>query len=149
MKFSKAYEPNQYEPDIYALWEKSGGLNTQLKYAGDFALWLSFFRHAKLYRADVLIGGFRRWSDQQLSVSGLDKYEEECRKVLQNEIISKEDLRVIKNYARVRRLNKLIARLRIKLDLETRYKLKHFGYPHKIYYSFTENRFCKARTIDL
>ena len=24
MKFSKTYEPNQYEPDIYALWEKSG-----------------------------------------------------------------------------------------------------------------------------
>ena len=24
MKFSKAYEPNQYESDIYALWEKSG-----------------------------------------------------------------------------------------------------------------------------
>ena len=24
MKFSKAYEPNQFEPDIYALWEKSG-----------------------------------------------------------------------------------------------------------------------------
>ncbi len=24
MKFSKTYEPNQYEPDVYALWEKSG-----------------------------------------------------------------------------------------------------------------------------
>ncbi len=24
MKFSKAYEPDQYEPEIYALWEKSG-----------------------------------------------------------------------------------------------------------------------------
>jgi len=24
MKFSKAYEPNQFEPDIYALWESSG-----------------------------------------------------------------------------------------------------------------------------
>ena len=24
MKFSKAYEPNEYEPDVYALWEKSG-----------------------------------------------------------------------------------------------------------------------------
>ncbi len=24
MKFSKAYEPNQYEPDVYAMWEKSG-----------------------------------------------------------------------------------------------------------------------------
>ncbi len=27
MKFSKAYEPNQYEPDIYALWEKSGAFH--------------------------------------------------------------------------------------------------------------------------
>ena len=24
MKISKAYEPNEYEPDVYALWEKSG-----------------------------------------------------------------------------------------------------------------------------
>ena len=24
MKFSKTYEPNEYEPDVYALWEKSG-----------------------------------------------------------------------------------------------------------------------------
>ena len=24
MKFSKTYEPNQYEPDVYAMWEKSG-----------------------------------------------------------------------------------------------------------------------------
>ena len=24
MKLAKAYEPNHYEPDIYAMWEKSG-----------------------------------------------------------------------------------------------------------------------------
>ena len=27
MKFSKAYEPNEYETDIYALWEQSGAFS--------------------------------------------------------------------------------------------------------------------------
>ena len=27
MKLAKAYEPNQYEPNIYAMWEKSGAFN--------------------------------------------------------------------------------------------------------------------------
>lgn len=27
MKLAKSYEPNQYEPDIYAMWEKSGAFN--------------------------------------------------------------------------------------------------------------------------
>ncbi len=29
MKFSKTYEPNQYEPDVYALWEKSGAFKPE------------------------------------------------------------------------------------------------------------------------
>ncbi len=34
MKFSKTYEPNEYEPDVYALWEKSGAFKpTQHKNA--------------------------------------------------------------------------------------------------------------------
>lgn len=31
MKFSKAYEPNQYEPDVYAMWEKSGAFKPSNK----------------------------------------------------------------------------------------------------------------------
>ena len=31
MKFSKAYEPNQYEPDVYAMWEKSGAFKPNNK----------------------------------------------------------------------------------------------------------------------
>lgn len=31
MKFSKAYEPNHYEPDVYAMWEKSGAFKANNK----------------------------------------------------------------------------------------------------------------------
>ena len=31
MKFSKAYEQNQYEPDVYAMWEKSGAFKPSNK----------------------------------------------------------------------------------------------------------------------
>jgi glycosyltransferase involved in cell wall biosynthesis len=126
-----------------SLWEKTEGLNTQLKYAGDFALWLSFFRHAKLYQTSALVGGFRKWSSHQLSVAHIDKYEEECRSVLQNEEISKEDILILKRYNKIRKINKIIAKLRIRLDLETRYKKKYFGYPPRIYYSMDEGRFIK------
>ena len=124
-----------------SLWEKTGGLNTQLKYAGDFALWLSFFRHAKLYRTDALIGGFRTWCNQQLSVASRDKYEEECRTVLQSEVISREDFCIINKYYRICRLNRLIAKLRVRVDLESRFRSKYFGIPSKIFYSFSERKF--------
>jgi hypothetical protein len=43
-----------------SLWDKAGGqLDSSLRMAGDFELWIRFFRHARLYSADVLIGGFR------------------------------------------------------------------------------------------
>ena len=39
MKFSKAYEPDQYEPEIYALWEKSGAFKpTENKNADNYTI---------------------------------------------------------------------------------------------------------------
>jgi len=39
MKFSKAYEPNEYEPDVYALWEKSGAFKpTDNKNANNYCI---------------------------------------------------------------------------------------------------------------
>ena len=39
MKFSKAYEPDQYEPEIYALWEKSGAFKpTENKKAENYTI---------------------------------------------------------------------------------------------------------------
>ena len=39
MKFSKTYEPNEYEPDVYALWEKSGAFTpTANKNAANYTI---------------------------------------------------------------------------------------------------------------
>lgn len=41
------------------LYEKAGGLDIGMKYAGDYDLWCRFARHAPLYTCNVVMGGFR------------------------------------------------------------------------------------------
>lgn len=127
------------------LWNKTKGLNTNLKYAGDFALWLVFFRYAKLYRTNALIGGFRQWSNNQLSHNDMNKYEKECNDVLKNETISQEDAQIISKYKKICKLNRVISKSRFlfKINLEQRFRNKHFGYTPIIYYSFEQKRFVK------
>jgi glycosyltransferase involved in cell wall biosynthesis len=64
------------------IWEKSGGkLNTGLKLAGDFELWLRFFGYEKLYTVSALIGGFR-FRKEQLSKSNEQEYLKEVKNSL-------------------------------------------------------------------
>lgn len=57
-----------------SLWQKAGShMNTSLQYAGDFELWVRFFRYAQLYTVDALLGGFR-YHDKQKTAAGLDSY---------------------------------------------------------------------------
>jgi len=45
-----------------SLWEKAGGYvdaSGRCGHVADFELWVRFFRHARLYTVDALIGGFR------------------------------------------------------------------------------------------
>lgn len=66
-----------------SLWDKSGGLNTDLKLAADFNLWTKFAQYAELYSVAVPLSSFRlRPGEQQSSVSG-DKYKEEVESVCQ------------------------------------------------------------------
>ena len=68
------------------LWNKAGKmLNRNLKYAGDFDLWLRFFRFEELYVTDALIAGFRKHRFGQLS-SSLKNYLNEIKQVLDHEI---------------------------------------------------------------
>lgn len=65
------------------LWDKGGStLNTSLKYAGDFALWLKFFDLAELYCVNTIMGGFRGRSKNQFSVERLDDYRSEANNLL-------------------------------------------------------------------
>jgi glycosyltransferase involved in cell wall biosynthesis len=59
-----------------SLWEKAGGrMDSSCRNGADFELWIRFFRHAKLYPVDSLIGGFRDHGDSL----GLTNMEEMCR----------------------------------------------------------------------
>jgi glycosyltransferase involved in cell wall biosynthesis len=68
-----------------SLWEKAGSrVDDSRRYASDFELWVRFFQHAKLYSADVLIGGFRAHGDSL----GLQDMEL-CHRI-QDEVIEEE-----------------------------------------------------------
>ncbi len=74
-----SYGHNKYsmflQPELYIqqestfwrreLWKKAGSkLNTSLKYAGDFELWLRFNKYSQIYITDSLIAGFRYRKNQ-------------------------------------------------------------------------------------
>ena len=68
-----------------SLWERAGGrVDDSRRNASDFELWVRFFRYAKLYSVDALIGGFRSHPDS----IGLQNLAE-CHRI-HDEIIEKE-----------------------------------------------------------
>ncbi|HEV2523226.1 MAG TPA: glycosyltransferase family 2 protein [Candidatus Acidoferrales bacterium] len=68
-----------------SLWEKSGGyVDASRREGSDFELWVRFFRHARLYSVNALIGGFRVHYDSL----GLTK-PVECQRI-HDEIIAAE-----------------------------------------------------------
>jgi glycosyltransferase involved in cell wall biosynthesis len=69
-----------------SLWEKAGSrLATDLKLAGDFELWVRFFRSARLYTLDALLGGFRVQAKQK-TASGMPRYYAEVASVVKREL---------------------------------------------------------------
>lgn len=64
------------------LWQKSGGIDINLRYAGDYALWISFARYAPLWIIYAPISVFRK-REGQLS-SNMVKYREEQKKIHPN-----------------------------------------------------------------
>jgi glycosyltransferase involved in cell wall biosynthesis len=76
-----------------SLWERAGArVDDSRRSASDFELWVRFFRYAKLYAVDAIIGGFRSHPDS-LGLQNL----EECHRI-QDEIIENE-LAFMKNVA--------------------------------------------------
>jgi glycosyltransferase involved in cell wall biosynthesis len=68
-----------------SLWERAGSrVDDSRRNASDFELWVRFFRYAKLYSVDALIGGFRSHPDS-LGLQDLA----ECHRI-HDEIIEKE-----------------------------------------------------------
>lgn len=63
------------------LWNKAGGkVDSSLRLAGDLDLWLRFLMLEKLYRCEVLVGGFR-FRSGQLSVDQRERYMKEALEI--------------------------------------------------------------------
>jgi glycosyltransferase involved in cell wall biosynthesis len=79
--YMKDYKYIQQESTFWrrSLWEKAGSsLNVNLKYAGDFELWLRFFDFEPLYCLRTVVGQFRLRTSNQFSLERLDDYNREC-----------------------------------------------------------------------
>jgi len=67
------------------LWERAGGyVNEGFRAEGDFELWVRFFRHARLYPVDALIGGYR-FHEDALSWSNQSGYDRTCDEIAARE----------------------------------------------------------------
>ena len=92
------------------LYDKVGGLNATLRYAGDFDLWLRFSRFEKMYICPSLLGGFRLSTEGQLSLL-TDKYEKEVFDCIKLEC-KEDDAKTLASDKRRKRIISLIERLK-------------------------------------
>lgn len=86
-----------------SLWEKAGSkIDTSYKYAGDFWLWMEFFKYSRLYVTPAPIGIFRRRSGQK-SVDGRSQYIQEVERIVNDEIknLSKDEKLRLKWFKRI------------------------------------------------
>ena len=107
-----------------SLWEKIGGhLDTNLRLAGDFDLWVRFINIAPLYVVNTPIGTYRV-REGQLSQM-MDRYMAEVEMSIKNNPLSKEEMVLVKRYERklkwAERINKLLV-----LNGERIVRLRHF-----------------------
>lgn len=115
------------------LWNKiDAEFPFSLKLAGDFALWMLFFRHAKLYSVEAPLGGFRYRKSNQKTLDSMDLYLQEAKEILNQEILlldayTKNHLNKMKLY---QKLLKATKRLNIN-SLKCKY-FSMFDYPDRI-----------------
>jgi hypothetical protein len=75
-----------------SLWDRAGGrLDTRYRAAGDFDLWVRFFRHAQLHSVDALVGGYRRHPNS-LSQANPESYTRTCDEIADRELESSAGL---------------------------------------------------------
>jgi glycosyltransferase involved in cell wall biosynthesis len=81
-----------------SLWERAGGrVDDSRRSASDFELWVRFFRYAKLYAVDALIGGFRSHPDS-LGLQNLEECHRIQDEIIEQELASMKNVRPLKTF---------------------------------------------------
>lgn len=144
------YYTIQQESVIFkrSLFEKAGGrLDETMKYAGDFEMWMRFFRTgAKLYSTDILFGGFRRHDFGQLT-SAINEYRKEVIDVYKKLEWTEEEKQVTQKIRRMEKWHLKIPFLRGKMGWNDTY-LSLFDFPSGIRYDHKGKRFFLSGKTD-
>jgi glycosyltransferase involved in cell wall biosynthesis len=81
-----------------SLWDRAGGrVDDSRRSASDFELWVRFFRHAKLYPVDALIGGFRSHPDS-LGLRNLEECHNIHEEILAQEVATLPDASLLRKF---------------------------------------------------
>jgi glycosyltransferase involved in cell wall biosynthesis len=81
-----------------SLWERAGSrVDDSRRNASDFELWLRFFRYAKLYSVDALIGGFRSHPDS-LGLQNLAECHRIHKEIIEQEVASMTQAETLKKF---------------------------------------------------
>ncbi len=119
------------------LWDEAGGqLNTNLKYACDFELWLRFFQKTSLSYVNTILAGFRTHENQRGS-NAIDSYRAEAAEAFRGFWSSfgyKDHL-----YANFIRLTNGKAGRLFRAYLKNSGLLKWYGYD-RVFFDFQEKR---------
>jgi glycosyltransferase involved in cell wall biosynthesis len=106
-----------------SLWTAAGScLDTELRYAADYELWLRFFRYEKLYSVATILGGYRARLTNQRSLDFFDQYLQEAAQVLAREPLPDAARRTMKQIQFYRRYMDKYPFLHQVKRLESRYR---------------------------
>jgi glycosyltransferase involved in cell wall biosynthesis len=122
------------------LWDKSGAfISLEYKIAGDYELWMRFFKHSTMYVTNALIGAFRYRGKGQLSKDHYSEYLNECDKITDASVndLSQEEVSVFKRRQKIKRFP-LMSRLIFLRGSGVKKKDSH-----EIYFDFNEYKFKK------
>lgn len=125
------------------LWETAGSsFNINLKYAGDFNLWFTFFKYDKLFVTHALIGGFR-FSIHQITRNYYNEYLKEVELVLNSLQLSREEYKIIRGYKIIQRIEKTLRQMKIFKTgwFQKKYREKYFNIGNYIIYDRVLGRY--------
>lgn len=130
-----------------SLWEKVGGkLSTELKYAGDFHLWLNFLEKDRLFVSHALIGGFRLRSENQFSLEHYEDYLAEVESLIDKIQINPEDQKILDRYKLLCKIESAFRKFKLFRSswISYHYRQNHFGKQNVIKFDRHKMIFIKA-----
>jgi glycosyltransferase involved in cell wall biosynthesis len=123
------------------LWDKSGAfISLEYKIAGDYELWMRFFKYSTLFVTNALIGAFRYRGKGQLSKDHYSEYLYECDKITDASVndLSREEVSALKKRQKLKKMRWFPLLSKLIFPSEAKMKL---NMNDEVYFDFNEYKF--------